>query len=301
MDMKDVFDEIREIYQDGVNKCDECGYSEKFKKSTEMFFDSVSKNWCLRDDQVHFEDIKFLDGYFIFGRGSNSVIHFRVKECPGWLFAIWWKTGAKDGDKKDVIAGDFFTQYEETIDKFKPSRSEMCVEITSHLNVKKPYCCCDEAAKIINFIKHEPHLAFCRDYCGWDYNTEYHSREEAKEKYDKYKMREKNKAKYTKIFNERTLSFVRNKILPNFEGAEIYDNGDNISPRYQVIAPYQKHKHIVDKPGVYALFDEQDEYEKALSNELDQIENKCCDYADDNDFLWFSPISRSIYFYQQNE
>lgn len=53
------------------------------------------------------------DGYFVFDMGKNSVLHFNVKEIKGWKFAIWFEEGSIT----------VFTQPENNIDKFKPSRS----------------------------------------------------------------------------------------------------------------------------------------------------------------------------------
>ena len=39
----------------------------------------------------------------------------------------------------------------------------------------------------LKFIRDEPMLAFCRDYCSWNYNQEYHTREEAEQEYLHYK------------------------------------------------------------------------------------------------------------------
>ena len=40
-------------------------------------------------------------------------------------------------------------------------------------------CSVFAAEEMLEFIHNEPDLAFCRAYCGWDYNREYHTREEA--------------------------------------------------------------------------------------------------------------------------
>lgn len=294
--MASVFESLKEIYQDGVAESDKLGYAEKYKRGTELFFDGI--NGGKDDVPFHFEDVEYLDGYFVFGRGTNSVVHFHVKECPGWLFGIWWKPPKENTADAKYIDGEFFTQFEETIDKFKPSRSEIHAEFTAYPYAEREWCVCDYIKDILSFIKNEPHLAFCRDYYSWDYNVEFHSREEAKERYEKFRVREESKVKYTKIFNERILNFVRTKILPCFNDAEIYDQGENISPRYDVRASYQKNQHLVDEPGLYALFEDDDEKGKALMDELKQIEKECYDFADENEFSWWSPISHCIFFYE---
>lgn len=142
-----------EMYDAQVAEHDKAGYAQKFKDCTDLFFKDVGEHWHFEEAPIHFTDVEYLDGYFLFGMGTNSVIHFHVAECPGWKFAIWWET-PEDKDDDDIITGQFFTQYEETIDKFKPSRSDMCIKIVMRLDVDEPYCeDYVDAANIINFIK----------------------------------------------------------------------------------------------------------------------------------------------------
>lgn len=56
------------------------------------------------------------------------------------------------------------------------------------------------------------------------------------------------------IIDGKILSFVKEKILPMFTDAEIVDFGDRISPRYGVVAPFEKNNDIVDEPGYYGWF-----------------------------------------------
>lgn len=198
-------DALIEVYDKQVAEADENGFADKFKICTEFFFKDINDSYPLEDSPVHFEDIEYLDGYFIFGMGTNSVVHFHIKECPGWKFAIWWSP--PEGEK---ITGEFFTQYEETLDKFKPSRS-ICRDITMQYSAENITCSCYEVARLINYIHQEPYLAFCMDYYGWNYNEEYHTREEAKQKYDEYRIWQDNKNKFTKINNDNILLFVSQK------------------------------------------------------------------------------------------
>ena len=43
------------------------------------------------EDETHFHIIykNFMNTYFFFDRGDDSVCHFRIKELPGYLFAFW--------------------------------------------------------------------------------------------------------------------------------------------------------------------------------------------------------------------
>ena len=292
------FQALNDIYEESVKERDNLGYAEKFKQGTELFFEKVNSKI---ESPIHFEDVEYLDGYFIFGSGTNSVVHFHIKECPGWKFAIWWDVPDEDNPEKSRIKGTFFAQYEETIDKFKPSYSEFTDEFECWFDKDDSVCHSYSAYKQIDFIRKEPYLAFCRDYSCWDYNEEFHSREEAKEKYDEFRTWKDNKLKYTKILDERMLDFVREKIMPMFNGAEIVDKGDSWSPRYDLIAPYVGNEDIVEAPGCYTWFDEQDEVGQEVMKEFYFLQEECEKVSDEYGFYWFTPITGFVDFYKPKE
>ena len=60
----------------------------------------------------------FGSGYFIFSFDESSVSWFYLKEFPEWKFAIWLN---EEHGKYEI-----FGQHINMIDKFKPSRSELC-------------------------------------------------------------------------------------------------------------------------------------------------------------------------------
>lgn len=64
-------------------------------------------------------DVSVGNGYFLFEFGKNSVVHFKIKEIPYWLFGLWI---LKDKEKK-VYTIQFFGEKIDWIDKFKPSRT----------------------------------------------------------------------------------------------------------------------------------------------------------------------------------
>lgn len=98
------------------------------------------------------------DGYFIFEGAKDSVTHFRLKGhgmWSHWKFGLWCseeytsdeeiaamkerhEKGDYDNDHKVI---QLFAQYDTNIDKFKPSRSSLCVSYT--------------ADDILNYIKGE--------------------------------------------------------------------------------------------------------------------------------------------------
>ena len=289
---KNPFESLAEIYDDSVKEHDKAGFADKFKACTEQFLKGINEEINFVDDPVHFEDIEYLDGYFIFGTGTNSVIHFHIKECPGWLFGIWWSAPDEDKPEQKYITGEFFAQFEEAIDKFKPSNSEICITITA-----VPDSDTDSfwsAAKLINFIKNEPYLAFCRDYCFWDYNEEFHTREEAKAKYDAFREYKDNKEKYTKLLDEKILSFVNEKIVPCFNNAEVIDRGDSWSPRYYLYAPIEDNDDLFPETGLYDWFEQDDEDGQRLLEEFNKLIKECEEISDEHDILYYTPIWDSI-------
>ena len=294
---KNPFEALAEFYNEQVKKQDEAGYADVLKKSTELFFRDVNS---YVDTPVHFENIEYLDGYFIFGHGSNSIIQFHIKECPEWLFGIWWMIPDGSNPDQKYINGDFFAQHEETIDKFKPSASEISCCITARpYNDDESDCTCWKAAKYINFIRNEPYLAFCRHYHGWDYNEEYHTREEAETEYKEWRNERDNETKYTSFLNEKFLSFVRENVLPLFTNSEIEDRGENWSPRYQVVAPLRDNKSIVKKSGTYGWFADDDERGKKIMEEYYSLREECKKIGEEHEVLWFTPINESITFYEE--
>ena len=292
-DIKKTFETLSNMYMDQVKKIDEKGYADLFKKATEIFFEDIND----KVEDFTFTDIEYFDGYFIFGTGTNSIVHFRVKECPGWKFGVWWDEPEED----DRISGSFFAQFEETIDKFKPSHSTITETFTIYDMTPDKYDT-HEIREILNFIKNEPELAFCRDYCGYDYNKMYLSREEAKEKYDDYRTRKDKETELTEKYDTKILNWVRENILPVFTDATIEDLGRNWSPRYDVFAPFNKNTDIVDEPGCYGWYsDEPDEEEKKLMNEFDELIAEAQKAFEEIDSWYFSPIHESITFYNKEE
>jgi hypothetical protein len=97
---------------------------------------------------------------------DNDVVHFRVQEAPGWLFGIWYNIDLREHHDIGVIVDlhcSFFAQYERLIDKFKPSRSTLCVHEKKynfrgvHKDFEAGFC---EVADMIKFIKENDVIEF---------------------------------------------------------------------------------------------------------------------------------------------
>lgn len=103
---------LADSYNESVEEIDRAGNAEKFKQATECFFKNISGDEWYTKENEHFtvEDIEYLDGYFIFAHGTNSVVHFKIKECPGWLFGIWWKEPSEE--RPDIVSGEIIRRVE---------------------------------------------------------------------------------------------------------------------------------------------------------------------------------------------
>ena len=264
-----------------------------YREITEKFFASLKADEELAD--IEFTDVAFLEGYYIFAFGEDSVVHFHINKCPGWKFGIWWNE-VKEGDK--YYTGEFFAQYEETIDKFKPTASEIKTNITIYPEGEDSIF---ETSETIEFIEKEPYLAFCRDYCFMNYNFRYLSRREAKKIFWKYKRQKATEDKYTKKFDAIVLNWVRKYILPMFTDAEIKDMGDGWHPRYDVFAPFEKNSDLFEDTGPYGWFEDDDERGQKLQKKFNKMINRFKHRADKLHFYWDDTLYDSIIIYKEQE
>ena len=90
------------------------------KHLIEDFMKDLKKN-----TGFNFYDIHFKDGYFVMEYGKDSICHFKIKEIPGFLFAIWLSCNCKLKEYgHGFIDAELylFSQPILTLDKFKPTR-----------------------------------------------------------------------------------------------------------------------------------------------------------------------------------
>lgn len=295
--MKNPLQVLAEMYQTHLKQADEAGCAELYKRCTELFIDKMLNPYDPNDTVFHVEDVEYLDGYFIFASGTNSVVHFHIKECPGWKFGIWWSV---DGDSKEIekVNYSFFTQYELFIDKFKPTASCMNADGSVRLSSCEfdPVDIFWSCQKIINYIYSEPELAFCRDICWIDYNLEYMSREDAKKKMEEV-LEDDAKSKAIKhCLDSALLDYYKENIVPLIPHASILYAGDNCWPEYELRAPFSSLSNTVVKPGHYDLIDI---LPKLGGNykDLREYELVLYDRAEKEDVYWSIPIDSYIYVY----
>lgn len=259
---------ISNMYKEIVAEQDAKGFAEVYAKATPALFKAMKKDAGL---DLHFEDVEYLDGYFIFGYGTNSVVHFHVKEAPGWLFGIWWspiptkETENEEEDKqeyrKDKIHCQVFFQFEKEIDKFKPTASTFSREFDFNLEKgEAETLALFDLQKDIAFLVKEPYLAFYREMHWIDFNHEYVSREKAKRYWDRH-WKEKEKRRQLDLLNAREMYGFYQSLIKDFVetgDAFIYDRGESIDPRYEVVIRNIKldnGEYLGEENGFYYLFD----------------------------------------------
>lgn len=122
-------------------------------------------------------DISYGNGYFIFDMGDDSVVHFRVKKVwKHWKFGMWINSDlldASEEDKKKYKLVSIFAQYDTQIDKFKPSRSELLVELDAdewNETEKNNGLYLYDLESMLYMMRYHPILCYhgvCGDYAGY--------------------------------------------------------------------------------------------------------------------------------------
>lgn len=286
------FKGIVELYTEAVKEADSNGLAEVYKQATDLVFSSIKKQ-CGFD--ITITDVEYLDGYFIFGRGTNSVVHFHIKETPGWKYGIWWTPVEKKEETEeyytDRLHCSIFTQYEDEIDKFKPSASMVCEEFTILLTSPSTNIAW-QFAMDIEFIHDEPYLAFYREMHYTDFNREYVSRAKAKAYFEKHNKQKILEAETIALNNKEMLDTLYKILKEDIDEGTcfIYDRGDSWSPRYELIV-----KNVWEiEDGCYGLFDlleGADDAEKQSAAEMKKLWDKaiaeCKRRADKAKCYWY--------------
>ena len=295
--MSNPFEAIAKIYHDGVVENDEDGYAELYKAATEEIIYYIENEYPITNRKhrnCNVVDVEYLDGYFIFGMGTNSVVHFHIDKCPGWKFGIWWGK-----PENGLLKGEVFTQPEKFIDKFKPAASTFKttveLECNAEMNQVEEASHCYDLHNIVNYIAKNKCLAFCRDQYFYNYNKEYVSKFKAFKLYSWSYFKDWLEDTYTDFANKLVLSKVKRKVLPTItEGkATIEDHGECWSPRYEIICevPYETPD---DELGMFIIPKEDFKSVYRLMDRLDKIAFKLSIY-------YFKCISNSVIFYNQKK
>lgn len=292
--MSNPIKDLADLYAESVKKSDEAGLAEVYKHATDKVFNALKKELKeYRKFDITMEELEYLDGYFIFGMGTNSVVHFHIKETPGWKYGIWWSPiAAKDSTEENPIYETnklrchIFTQYEEEINKFKPSASTIADKFDVYLDDASTDFAW-EFAQDIKFIHDEPYLAFYRDMHYSDFNKEYVSRAKAKASFERHFKQKKLEEETIALNNKDLLKTVYTILKDDIDAGTcfVYDRGDNWSPRYEIVMvnPFD----IED--GCYELFDILEDANAAEARKLwDETVRDCKKRAKKTHSYWYS-------------
>ena len=287
-DLEKVLETMANIYDKTLKEIDENGLADVYKTATEKLFEDIKKETGL---DLHFEDVEYLDGYYIFAYGTNSVVHFHIKETPGWLYGIWWggipteETKDKEDEEKkyctDKLSCELFMQFEKTIDKFKPTASVFCSGFEYELEPDYWNRAFSSICDDIKFISKEPYLAFYKEMFSTDFNHEYVSREKAKRYWDSYWKKEEKIHNIKTQCSQKVFDFIKGIIEEDAKKGDIfiYDFGNWISPRYDFIVrniTMEDGKPLVEETGCYSLLGDDGIYEgldkyKKIVKECDKL------------------------------
>ena len=281
---KNPFEALHEIYREGVEKGNQKNNPQIYKECMKYFKYQIEHNDFYvhkkkKTVQMHLTDIKYTDGYFIFGTGDNSIVSFKIKEIPGWLFGIWWN----DIEKDRPVKGEWFAQYEANIDKFKPSASSFRHTIQIDLSAPAKYTGLEgDVEKSLTFLYAEPMMALGRYLFFFDYNFEYYSRRYVTRK---VKKSQRNEKKYQHRKQRMIKTFLRkmhNLCKDEFANREflIRDCGEYCSPRFEIYVP---ESHFGLEPGVYEdIFSE--EGHKRFLKIINKPHHKISEWLVDEEF-----------------
>lgn len=189
----DAIEGIRGMIDEQNGKIDAKGFSEDWAKCHGALREWLergveSQRFRRRRYSLHMTDEEPLDSYFIFGRGMNGILEFRIRELPGWRFGLWMgdvkeadrRDGDCDGMRRKECEADFFWQHEDNVYKFKPSRSEFACQLGFRGKDGAWHVADDHGAGwLLAFTKDEPSLSYFRDMTGTDFNEAHVTRLEA--------------------------------------------------------------------------------------------------------------------------
>lgn len=240
-----------------------------------------------------------------------SQVHFKIAELPEWIFGIDFKITLYDlkniNKHQELITCNFYASYEATTGKFKYWRSTIKESIKLDLKDTGVSALYEvDISTLLNFIKEEPALSFCRDYEGWNYNTSYHTREEAEKSFADYK-RKKARAEELEIeCNQKVYDWLAQTFKKELEEQKDFDEGKSTKePNLFIevdeenedvneaeliyIAPKELYKELSGGSGFYDLQDIFEDYDIAKS--FDSLIKDCERLQEDNYVnVWCCPI-----------
>lgn len=204
----------------------------------------------IRDFKFTHKKVQRGNGYFILDMGDDSVVHFEIKECPGWLFAFWINSDAE----KDEDCITIFTRHKSDLDKFKPSRSFFKISYSKQnmMDSFNPnFYMFHELEEILTHIKKNPIVAYVQSYymdayTGNKYVCDY---VQIKLAIMKYKCKDKYNDIVPILMHKYKLPILkRYDIVDDVEFIDNNRDGLTVSPRYDMVITFKtKYKDDVQE------------------------------------------------------
>lgn len=199
-----------------------------------------------------------------FGYLETEEYYFRVRGCPGWLFAI--DACLVNEDRLDIMA--CYGQYEETIDKFRASHSLYKVDKLDDVR-----WAAWDLAKILSFIHKHPALAYYRSNFT-EFDTAFSTVGVIGATWIKFRntLDTKFRGFITDCVTRYLCKcFIKQMKKAGFSNCQfmIEDKGENCSPRYEPVIMYDT-KEDLEKEfecnGLYTI----DEWDLSRQHKLAQ-------------------------------
>jgi len=110
-------------------------------------------------------DVKWVSSCFVSETGGGSIVNFKIKQCRGWLFGVWFIHGNDEAPDKRRF--ELFGQPENCINKFKPSYSYFSYTSNADLDTDEKliqYNINDACEKVFSPIRYDNAMAWTLSY-----------------------------------------------------------------------------------------------------------------------------------------
>lgn len=228
---------------------------------------------------------------------DDGLVNFYIKECKGWLFGLWLLT-KEDRETQEV---QYFCQYEQDINKFKPSESNIYKKVIVYTyednnnRVDTSIIYMDYIMNSIELIHKHPLRAWYENYYGAMCDCQYVSGAKILSCWVQYKFNKAKSGFVVSLCDKLTIKFVKKYICPyirlceNDEFVFIDDYGTSCSPRYEVCVK------TTGQTGAYAWF-EDDESSQELENKWDKFTTKMKKLTRLFNVVWYPPFNEIVFY-----
>lgn len=212
----------------------------------------------------------FNDTYYGDDRYIRTKYNFTIDEVPNWLFGLWFTN--------NINTYAFFAQYEDNINKFKPTQSTL---LATGKYIKNSYSNFNKALELITFIQHNNAKAFYMD----DHFKKYiNPQVDVDEYYNDFLKHQELERELIPQYDNKILNVISEYMStqePNISWFIMYRD-DN----YWIYA----HDAELKKPGTYMFWDEK------VGFYVDKLRLECYNDAVSNQITYFCLIDNCASF-----